>query len=989
MASTQVGYSDAVKLLGGGSPLITALDRALGGLLLAATGGGSELAISLFDAKTEAARLGQQLIIGLRDRIKGYSRYDRTRRLEAAHAIVVVTAFFEGLDDIGLPFDARRLQLTAQERGRITGAGSSVRELLVRGTPTPVPHLDHDAFADTLLDWYATAASGLADFLPGLAIWDELTETERRAARHAVHSLPRVALRRYENQQRSLAAEVPEFGYWTAELRQREIGTALARVETVLASFASVHTPGDVAGTLVRAWRAALDRPILSEGDVPGDLTIPTLAAGYVDPDFRVRPVDAAGSPAEEAWWALAPTRSDLAEFLASHLTTPDATRAPLLVLGQPGAGKSVLTRILAARLDARDFLPVRVALREVPAEAEIQDQIEYAVRTATGETLSWPALVRAAGPALPVVLLDGFDELLQATGVNHSDYLGRVAAFQRREADLGRPVAVLVTSRTAVADRARPPAGALSIRLEPFRAAHVRHWVEIWNAANTAALHGRGLATLDAGVVLRQPGLAGQPLLLMMLALYDADTNALRAAGETLDESSLYERLLTTFARREVTKTRATATDAQLTALVEAELLRLSVAAFGMFNRNRQWVTEQELDADLHALMPDRRPEPPGDFRQRLGPAQKLVGRFFFMQRGQATRDGERLRTYEFLHATFGEYLIARLTVRLIEELAAEEEAASASVFGPAGCRDGRLHALLSFAPLTSREPILEFLAERAKNCSPGARRLPVTLFRRLDDRATDQDVRDYLPATPPAPERHAAYDLNLVLLAVVLNGGVRASELFPDSSDAALAWRRHALLWQAMLSTVAWWALVFTLQTRGTWRDGRRDLLVVLDRDTAPPPVDPYWLYRAHPGDPRRAVLAWQDTRADGLSRQCNLVRDRVNETLMHAAEPMMERIADAATTFVARDAERSYSIAAAIGRLQLAVLLSEDAAEIRRAADDAVHAVTLCWPPNAEESVRRRGARIVLVLVGLVRTRMPSDVHGRWSEQLHNAL
>ncbi|MGH3760179.1 hypothetical protein [Actinophytocola sp.] len=36
----------------------------------------------------------------------------------------------------------------------------------------------------------------------------------------------------------------------------------------------------------------------------------------------------------------------------------------------------------------------------------------------------------------------------------------------------------------------------------------------------------------------------------------------------------------------------------------VEWDLTRLSVAAFAMFNRNRQWVTETDLDADLLALL-------------------------------------------------------------------------------------------------------------------------------------------------------------------------------------------------------------------------------------------------------------------------------------------------------------------------------------------------------------------------------------------------
>ncbi|MEU4242320.1 hypothetical protein [Actinoplanes sp. NPDC026619] len=79
------------------------------------------------------------------------------------------------------------------------------------------------------------------------------------------------------------------------------------------------------------------------------------------------------------------------------------------------------------------------------------------------------------------------------------------------------------------------------------------------------------------------------------------------------------------------------------------------------------------------------------------------------------------------FLHATFGEYLIARLIVRLLTELAEEE------AFGAAGCRDGRLHALLSFAPLTDREPILDFVGElAAQQCTDGARASTAVVSRR-----------------------------------------------------------------------------------------------------------------------------------------------------------------------------------------------------------------------------------------------------------------
>ena len=172
----------------------------------------------------------------------------------------------------------------------------------------------------------------------------------------------------------------------------------------------------------------------------------------------------------------------------------------------------------------------MRVVLREVPAEAEVQDQIEYAVRAATGLRIDWPDVARAARSAVPVVLLDGFDELLQATGVSQSDYLLKLARFQQREADQGRPVIVLVTSRTAVSNRVRYPDGTMALRLEPFRNDQIASWLRTWNSCNEELITARDLKPLTADVLSRHQALASEPLLLLMLAMYDAD--ATRCSG-------------------------------------------------------------------------------------------------------------------------------------------------------------------------------------------------------------------------------------------------------------------------------------------------------------------------------------------------------------------------------------------------------------------------------------------------------------------------
>ncbi|MYX99801.1 hypothetical protein GT045_34635, partial [Streptomyces sp. SID486] len=58
----------------------------------------------------------------------------------------------------------------------------------------------------------------------------------------------------------------------------------------------------------------------------------------------------------------------------------------------------------------------------------------------------------------LPVLIFDGFDELLQAGGADHWYYLEEIADFQERSAEAGLPVAAVVTSRTVVADQAKIP---------------------------------------------------------------------------------------------------------------------------------------------------------------------------------------------------------------------------------------------------------------------------------------------------------------------------------------------------------------------------------------------------------------------------------------------------------------------------------------------------------------------------------------------------
>jgi hypothetical protein len=489
----------------------------------------------LFDPAKELVSLSYALVVGLGERVRGLSRFDRSERLAAAHAVIVLTAYFEALAETNLPFDVRDLEFTRAEQVAVTTGSapdsSQLRKLadalLRTDLPMPAPQRPYEVTLTELGSFYDAASDRVLRFVSGLAVWDRISDTRRSQFRTALSgSLSGQAIVRYEDMFRQLAADFPEVVFWAnmvdhqASREQiRQLGAGLAGLEQVMAGIACGRAPDARRADLARSYRLALNRPILAAGDAPQGLRIPTLGAAYVNPDFRVAEISATDSPEAESWWAGQPVRDDLQGFLLGHLTSLLAPLAPLVVLGQPGSGKSVITRVLAARLPASEFLVVRAPLREVPADADLQTQVEHAIRDATGDPLGWPELARTAGDALLVILLDGFDELLQATGTSQSDYLEKIAAFQRREADLGRPVAVIVTSRTAVADRARFTEGAVAVRLEPFRDAQITQWLQAWNDANTAYFTAREMDPLPVEALGAHRELASQPLLLMMLA--------------------------------------------------------------------------------------------------------------------------------------------------------------------------------------------------------------------------------------------------------------------------------------------------------------------------------------------------------------------------------------------------------------------------------------------------------------------------------------
>ena len=314
---------------------------------------------------------------------------------------------------------------------------------------------------------------------------------------------------------------------------------------------------------------------------------------------------------------------------------------------------------------------------------------------------------------------------------------------------------------------------------------------------------------------------------------------------------------------------------------------------------------------------------------------AQAGLGRFFFIQRAQAVRDGARLQTFEFLHATFGEYLVARLAVQLVVRLVSQQPALSV---GSIRVEDDLLYSLFSFAPLSSRQQ-LRFVRGCVDRIAQDGnretlRRLLITALAQSDHRFDDR-YPDYRPAPQPLASRHGVYSANLVLLVLIFGGTVTATELFPDSLDPAGTWRQRTLLWRSALSEAEWTDLALAMRILPTWSDARRELETASASDATiePASVALYWHFKYPPGHESRGNIIWRRTYVPEVVHKMYISGGMNDSTVLDALEPLLKRSGGTIMTYMGLGDQPASSFAHDLIELWLVSALG-DVDELRTA-------------------------------------------------------
>ena len=853
---------------------------------------------------------------------------DQARRLATANTILTYTAFFDALRICQPDFD-RALDFSEEKKsGIVKKAAAQVADLVARETgtqrPEAAPREDHSSsLAAEIISFAHPSANGEASVEFRRQLYLKMIGQIKRdlsrdlTAQHGKlfdmleNRIPALAESVYLAEFLGMVIDYQPFLVWStlqdradkdallralvgglraagedSQLRFELLGAALHKLDLGLDRLSCAiaaqpaPSPGGpclpeskaakAAEALRDRYAAAADRPVIDDRYDPltggPRLRYPGSASAYVPQAYRqVRYAVGDTHLEHDGEWEKLPVADDLGPAITRYLESPYSAGSPLLILGHPGSGKSLLTRVYAARLQYPRYTVVRVELRDANPAVSIQKQVEDQIRKDTGYDVNWADLADNLPLSPPIVILDGYDELLQATGKLFTDYIDQVQRFQRDALISRRPVRVIVTSRITLIDKAIVPPGTTVMRLEPFDEARRTEWIARWNACNTEYFQQSAVKPFKLSDNPKLVELAEQPLLLLMLAIFDATGNPLSARAD-LDQTQLYDELLRRFIERELGKGEHGAAFSGLRPetrrpLVDRELYRLGVAAIGMFNRQEVRILRDQLDSDLAYFGAERQltSDLYGQSQSEL-----LLGSFFFIHEsrtrlavagvpsaapaghaglprsaseGSAALAGGAT-AFEFLHNTFGEFLAADFILRhVIENAEATRDLTGRPTLEHA--RQQHLTSLtphwfacLLYTPLHTRPNILAMLREWSAHRIPADFAARAGLLSSLDEiiraqlRAVLSGIGPLDPANrarltspteaspPPLPYsslpvigQAAVYTLNLILLRTYLSDEYWTfDEPALDVGDRP--WDRLTALWRS-------W---FTLESLGT---------------------------------------------------------------------------------------------------------------------------------------------------------------------------
>ncbi|MBE5980799.1 MAG: hypothetical protein E7249_16995 [Paenibacillaceae bacterium] len=646
------------------------------------------------------------------------NKYDeRLDLIQWSYTMIYYTSFFDILDE-KLPEDIREsLQLKVKEKKHLFSESvlSAQQKVCISNEIDehvffPNIYCKYSEIENRLSKLYYIMSEGLRQFVDMLSFKDNNEEKIVGEFEAIIKDIPKYALNRFKSQYLYLASHFNEFYIYVqmieiqetdkkleqiykklvsiGESRDDKIDIGLQEVRSFLINLPEIieeENVNKIVHSLLERYQGEIENPIIDSKIDDEKLKYPSIKEAFIPQSYKIINYSGKEQLENKKTWETCDIFHDMDSFWAQYLYHPDSFKNLLLILGEPGGGKSLLTKILSARIITNDNVIIRIPLRDINADNDIEVLICEQLQKdgdATDKipTFKWFAEHFKKNPI--TIIFDGYDEVLQATGGIYKTFLKKILKFQLVCEERHRPIRVIVTSRETLIDKAELPVGTIVMKLLEFSNLQRKRWIEVWNEHNKDVFELEkikpfNLPTDNSSI----EELSRQPLLLLMLAIYDANIEeGINTLGQNsvISRTTLYNELLCRFIRRELKKgprgkeVKYEELDLnEQEALINCELERLGIAAFGMYVRGKLSLQVLELEKDLITMEVDLPKYE--NCRKLLSQAEILFGSFFFIhdsQSGIVKEDNTNI-AFEFLHKTFYEFLVADLILKyLIKEI-------------------------------------------------------------------------------------------------------------------------------------------------------------------------------------------------------------------------------------------------------------------------------------------------------------------------------
>lgn len=868
--------------------------------------------LELLDVKDRLFNLGHKVYDFIAQKIE-MDYIDRTEQMRAAYALICYTAYFDVLQDV-LPNDVRRkLKLKFEKKKELMvesiDSADTLQTLPVASDiHCNVFYADHvTSFSDIkkqLTTVYERVTRNLIKMILDASIFNENKKKENQeleTLKTKLEKLPQHAIKVYESQYLHLADQFNDFALF-AQLKNFEgihyaieknkvaidmiagvtknIDIGLKNLNSIVNSIVMEYSDiqaQDIIDDLAQKYIATIEEPIIDDKEISSDtetisLRFPRIVDAFIPQSYKCLSYERKETKLEDtSVWSQLPTQNDLDRFFIKYLYSPNSIDYPLVILGQPGSGKSLLTKVLSAQLMSNSYVVVRIPLREVNAEDGIDVLVEDQIKKLTNRPLStqgYGGFAAQFNEKPLIIILDGYDELLQAKGDVFSGYLEMVRRFQQDQKAMKRPVRIIITSRITLIDKARIPINSTILRLMEFDHHQRKAWIDIWNNINAdyfseSNITPFSLPSEEKGGENSVIELAEQPLLLLMLALYDSEANELAKTND-IKRTELYDNLLRRFVRRErrryVSGFEDKSVDEQ-EKIIDQEMGRLGVVAIGMYNREEVVIRSRQLEEDLDTFNARRDDGSPR--LNTLKESESVLGGFFFIHKSTAqdvdAHSDNSESAYEFLHNTFGEFLTAdfilRNTINEVKDILVDRKFKTSGLINkllnPDSLNPGWFYCLM-FVPLYSRPVVIEMLREHAIKALERALQVedsPINIKQEdfvdnlkflvqnqlkmvLNTRNSPKVMRSrtVFDQDMPLLGYLSTYTLNLVILACTLSpGGFEFNEeeyCYPETNVIdARPWDKLTSLWKAWFPSADLMGLSVILKAK---RENKTSILI-----------------------------------------------------------------------------------------------------------------------------------------------------------------